>query len=477
MEGAMNLLLKGLFGSLIFSQCLLGFSFAVISDGLHTPSVEEEMQAKQLKTVKKVTQVAECILSTPEEEMNFENTLGLWQKLMEQISSNADGMTNQGIGAAFLAEMQNSPEFYLALKRNALSILREKSSNVFQKHIARCFLDNCEQKDQHNFLYLNGCVEEKNGTQNEFTIMNLTINNISKDQIIELTDQVLDSKADILCLREVSTEDMPSLFDAFKNDYAHIYIATNVCGAEFFSTNPWIKGSIFIASKYALENMKIRSLQSSIENELLDFVIKGNQSPLGHVYSIEQEFSEDKHVEQFAELMEILQGDFLETVTRDEIPFVVCGDLGDSDLNKAFVSKYFRWGNKEEGHALLLQSLPAFTTEKVCQKYTIVTASLPLTDRIGLLTRIREKNHFPIEGIATNLRSHDGLENKIILCGGKADVSYDRDSDGNTTVEAGVSGTKETDYGDFSVDVRGGVSRDKDGNTSGHVSLEGYWEF
>ena len=253
----MNFIFKCLFGSLVLFQCLLNTSFATIPEESPKPPVEEEeLQTQQLKTAEKVAQVAERILSMPEEDVTFENTLGLWQRLIERISSNADGMTNQGIGDALLTEMQCSPEFYLALKRNALLILSEKSSNVFQKHIARCFLENCEQTDLHNLLYMKGCAEEKDCSQEEFKVVDLAIENISEDQIIELTKQILDSNADILCLREMYAENCPSFFDALKNDYPHIYIAANVCGKEFSSSSPWIKGSIFIASKYAFENMK-----------------------------------------------------------------------------------------------------------------------------------------------------------------------------------------------------------------------------
>jgi len=252
----MNFLFKCLFGSLVLFQSILNTSFAATSEESSTTSVQEDLQAQQLKTANKVAQVAKRILSTPEEDVTFENTLGLWQKLIEQISLNVDGMTNQDIGDAFLTEMQCSPEFYQTLKRNALLILSEKSSNVFQKHIAHCFLENCEQKGLHNLLHINGYAEEKDSTQEEFTIVDLSIGNISEDQIIELTKQILDSNADILCLREIRTENCSSFFDALKNDYAHIYIAANVCGKEFSSSSPWIKGSIFVASKYALETMK-----------------------------------------------------------------------------------------------------------------------------------------------------------------------------------------------------------------------------
>ena len=58
------------------------------------------------------------------------------------------------------------------------------------------------------------------------------------------------SNADIICLREICVEESSSLFEALKKDYAHFYFATSVCGKEFSSLNPWIEGSIFIASKY-----------------------------------------------------------------------------------------------------------------------------------------------------------------------------------------------------------------------------------
>jgi hypothetical protein len=273
----MHLLLKGLFGLLIFSQCLLNSSSIAIPDKFSHVSVTEDVQTQQLKTAEKVAQVASRILSMPEEQMTFENTLGLWQRLMEEISSNADGMTNQGMDVAFSAEMQRSPEFYLALKQSALSILSEESSTVFQKHIARCFLNNCEQREQQNLLYLNGFAEEKNSAQNELTIMDLAIGSLNTDQISELMEQILDSNADILCLRKISIEDGPLLFDSLKNDYAHIYVMANVCGKEFSSSRPWIKGSVFVASKHALENRAVPSLQSGTENELLDFVINHNQ--------------------------------------------------------------------------------------------------------------------------------------------------------------------------------------------------------
>ncbi len=475
----MNVFLKGLFGSLIFSQCLLNSSFAAISDEFSHVSITEDVQTQQLKTAKKVAQVASRILSTPEEHMTFENTLGLWQRLIEEISANADGITNQGIGAAFSAEMQCSPEFYLALKRNALLILSEESSNVFQKHIARCFLDNCEQKGQQYLLYLNGRAEEKNSIQNEFTIMDLAIGDISKDQIIALTEQILDSNADILCLREISVEDSSSLFDSLKNDYAHIYVAANVCGKEFSSSSPWINGSIFVASKYVLENVKIRSLQSSTENELLDFVIKGSENYLGHIYSValHQGYLEEGCIEQLEKLIQVMQGDFLEIIETEEIPFFVCGDLGNSEQDKALISSYFRSDNRSNGRALLLQSLPAFPREKVGQEYKIATAAFLMHGWTGLFARIQEEtNHSLAELVSKNLRGRYRGGNEIMLCG-RADVSYDRDTEGNSQLDVSVSGTKETDYGDFSVDVHGGASQDKGGDTSGHAGVDISWEF
>lgn len=69
-----------------------------------------------------------------------------------------------------------------------------------------------------------------------------------------------------------------------------------------------------------------------------------------------------------------------------------------------------------------------------------------------------------------NLKDNNGLrsENTIILCGNHAEVSYDKDDDGNKTLDGSVSTSRETDNGTLSGEIHGGISQDKDGNTSTH---------
>jgi hypothetical protein len=59
---------------------------------------------------------------------------------------------------------------------------------------------------------------------------------------------------------------------------------------------------------------------------------------------------------------------------------------------------------------------------------------------------------------------------RVILCdGNRAEVSYDRDDDGNQSLDVSVSSSRDTGSGTVEVEVYGGVSQDSDGNTSGSV--------
>ena len=109
----MKLLPRSLFGSLVFSQCLLGSSLAAVIDeqSINVP-IAEDIQI-QIETTEKIARIAKQILSIPEEQMAFENTLGAWQGLIEQISLDDARNSIHDLGASIAAELQEDPELYL----------------------------------------------------------------------------------------------------------------------------------------------------------------------------------------------------------------------------------------------------------------------------------------------------------------------------------------------------------------------------
>lgn len=462
----MRFLPKNLFDFLVFSQCMM--SLPLTANYLEPPSAPYTMDGTQVLR-DKTASVIDQVLSIPENQITFDNTLGAWQRLIEELSLNAAQNSLHNFSLSFVTDLQKCPEFYLRLRQNALQVLNGES-DIFQRHIARCFLENSEKKNDRNILHLDGIVGEKNSDKQDFTIIDFAIGSISKNHASELTEKILETSADIVCLRMISTTDSIFLFDALKNTYAHIYVATSICGKEFSGIAPYFEESIFIASKYSLKNMQFRPLLSNRKNRVLDFVIQNNAIALGHVYttSFNRAEPEEMRIMQSEKMIEYLQRDFLEISQSKNMPFLICGDLGQLDTSNVLINEYFCGSAGKNVPALLFQSLPSHLNDS---QYALTATPIHLSnDRSGLFTRIQEKETHSIDDILKTLSGDCWSRDTTILCG-QVDVSAgaDRDKDGSKSFDLSISTSSDTERGSFTVEVGGSVSTDKDGNTSGRI--------
>ncbi len=234
---------------------------------------------------------------------------------------------------------------------------------------------------------------------------------------------------------------------------------------------------MLIASKCSIEKAQFTRFagnSTALDEGFFDFVIKNGEETLGHICVIN--FKEAPYKETQARkcmrLIERMQEDILK-MEEELIPFFLCGDfraLQFSEEGKALMDAYFQSENNYTGviHALLLRSLPDFSHEVLSPEYSISTTSIALLgDYAGSLALFKKENAYSADDILKNISGNYWNGNYTILCGGRADVSAGKDSDGNASVEASVSFSDRSGSGvEYSAGASVEVKRDNDGNVS-----------
>jgi len=225
----MKLLPKGIFWSIVLSLFVVSSPLIAVSyNQTHVSSLVKKNQNVQMEMVERIAVTAQRIISLPIEEEKFENTLGAWQGLIELLSFDSHNLKGTGyldlnentrndLESWFREELNQNPELYQILRRNAIAELNNQDLNHFKKHIASCFIKNSEEKIYDNILYLNGLASEKPNNNSEYAIVDLGIREFIGSQTSELAEKILSSAADIVCLREISSEDSKSLYEALRS--------------------------------------------------------------------------------------------------------------------------------------------------------------------------------------------------------------------------------------------------------------------
>jgi len=338
-----------------------------------------------------------------------------------------------------------------------------------QQYIAGYFLQNHSNEPIH----LRGSFQEKNNAETDFAVLHLQPGPILREQTSNLANGITSTNADVICIQEIFADNAYDLYEALHSNYAHFVY---VC--------PYHIGGLLIASKYPIEKIQFNKFQIGVSQEgFFDFIVKNGSTLLGHIYvaSLQEDSLEAIHSLKFTQIIEKMQNDVL-TMEENSAPFFLCGNLEalrHSQESKILLDTYFYENNHTDtASALLLCSLPAFPNEVVSPEHTILTASVNMKDdHFGLLTVIRKDNPCSIDSILKNIGGYWN-ENTIILCGGSVEVSAGSDTNGNSSLEASISTSTQTDSGDtFSAEVSGGVYQDREGNTSGEVKGTFSWSW
>jgi len=141
------------------------------------------------------------------------------------------------------------------------------------------------------------------------------------------------------------------------------------------------------------------------------------------------------------------------------------------DVNAAYGADFFNFDSLEEKNES--QSTHFYKSIFVPPFYPIQFSnkcSLDFQNRESLKADTIVASQLKVRVFQVDAKNSNELknENRIILSRNHAEVSYDRDDDGNKSLDASVSTSRETESGTVTGEIHGGVNQDKDGNTSTH---------
>ncbi len=173
-----------------------------------------------------------------------------------------------------------------------------------------------------------------------------------QDRVKPLAKQVIKTKADVVCLQEVFSEDaFHALYDELKGEYSYFYglIGPRFLGLSFQSVG--MPSGLFVASKYPIENPEFTLFEERgfpMNQGFFDFVVKKNANVSGHIYVTHmQSLDEEKFVtvraEQCRQVIEKMEKDAGKE--KKSIPFFLCGDLnvpvGSQELSEELLTSHF----------------------------------------------------------------------------------------------------------------------------------------
>ncbi len=173
-----------------------------------------------------------------------------------------------------------------------------------------------------------------------------------QERVKPLAQEVIKTKADVVCLQEVFSEDaFHALYDQLKGEYTYFYglIGPRFLGLSFQSVG--MPSGLFVASKYPIENPEFTLFEDRgfpMNQGFFDFVIKKTPEISGHIYvSHMQSLDEKKFTEvranQMKQVIEKMEKDL--TKSKGSMPFFLCGDLnipvGSNEPAEELLSSYF----------------------------------------------------------------------------------------------------------------------------------------
>jgi len=438
-----------------FFFAILRGSIAIVAQNLISPSCIHSSSVHESK-LESVEQTTQLILSIPEAERNFNNTLRVWNQLLTCLSYDclAEDVRPDGVLQDVLTQI-------------AIATLEDGESDFFQKRVASCFLTSSEQNFSGDFLYFQGKAEEQKSEGKKISLLNLSAKSFPDERTSDVIDELFVADSDIIYLREVfNFETAHRFFEGLKSNYAHFFLLAD----------QEVGKNALIASKYPVESIRFYPLNDGDDSEgFFGFIIGNEQFSLGHVYAIQ--FAEDLYPLQFEKILEKIQRDMLER--SEVIPVFLCGNLCAALKNPfapSLLQEYFSVECSKDFNVFLLKPFPQFFGQLRHQEYSLISCSVSFLDCLsGTFFSVQVPSDDSSYSIFRNERTADWMfENDyMLLAGGGASVSASQDSKGNTTVEVEVKTSTTTDSGNtYSWSASGGVSRDERGDTSTEAKTE-----
>lgn len=165
------------------------------------------------------------------------------------------------------------------------------------------------------------------------------------ERVVPLAQKILSVDADLVCLQEVFVEDASdALFEALKDRYCYFYtcIGPRAPGIAFEGLG--LPSGLFVASKYPLENPQFTLFSAAayqMNFGLFDFVLKKNALS-SHIYVSHLQALNYPQIRalQLKEALEKMQQDLSKT-ENEKMAFILCGDLN------------IPWGSQEPAEALI----------------------------------------------------------------------------------------------------------------------------
>ncbi len=383
---------------------LLSCSLLASSEpGQLLPLTEHDLEKHVEKIEERVGAALKKIASIPIQKKSFHNTLREWNRLgsdlLEDLGmllylSEADFPTQmrarEAVGRlrAFLnsAVVQNR-EIARSLFSYARKVMIEKESpySAYENYIisgwirsveplvATLSLDEqkefdavkrrSEEREKRPYIYLTGNLKKQlqPTKERELTLFSLNTcflpGNMAylyggvgpwKERIQPLAAKIQAIDADLVCLQEIFTDDAAfELYHALRNHYSHFYMSVGPKPLGFDIASLGLPSGLFVASKYPLDNpifTPFSASASQINYGFFDFVVKGENRPLGHIYITHlQAFNRPGFLEtrklQLNEIVQKIERDRCQE--GDVMPTILCGDLN------------IPWGSEEPAEALL----------------------------------------------------------------------------------------------------------------------------
>lgn len=193
---------------------------------------------------------------------------------------------------------------------------------------------------------------------------------------------------------------------------------------------------------------------------LFDFILTDVQGPIGHFYCTQSNsFSVSKSLLQTA--LEKIEIDFSDA--REEMPFILCGNF-DAAIE---ILEYF-----EGIKSVFLLKVPSLIVDYPLEKRHLIQAT-QVQDNLGVLSTIiwqqQDEQFNDCEQFFAAHKNDDGSTSEDSV---SYSAGYDRE--GKAYVEGSISHeTRDQDGWSSSVELKGEVSRDRDGNTNASLELNG----
>ena len=173
-----------------------------------------------------------------------------------------------------------------------------------------------------------------------------------QQRVKPLAKEVIKTKADVVCLQEVFSEDaFYGLYDELKNDYKYFYglIGPRFLGLSFQSVG--MPSGLFVASKYPIQDPQFTLFEDRgfpVNQGFFDFILKKNPGVAAHIYVTHMQPLDE---EQFTKIRVLQSKQIIEKIQKDErkaneiMPYFLCGDLnvplGSKEPTEELLHTYF----------------------------------------------------------------------------------------------------------------------------------------